>query len=107
MTDGKVLSGGMDGKLCLWSDNRRTACIELEQHSSATSHPVSCVVADCRFDSALSCSYNGDISLWRFGEKSEDFGMDNNNNNNNNNNNKPSVINRGVKKSTLVSSSRS
>ena len=69
MSDGKILSGGMDGKLCLWSENRRSPCIELQPSPTTSLHPISSVVADCRYDTALSCSYSGDITLWTLGSE--------------------------------------
>lgn len=66
LTDGKVLSGSMDGKLCLWSEYNRSQCIELQ--SPHSSHPISKVVSDTRNNVAMSCSYDGRISVWKFSD---------------------------------------
>lgn len=55
-------SAGMDGKLCLWQASR-VVCTDL-QHDST--HPVSKIVSDLRHNMALTCTYDGTISIWRF-----------------------------------------
>lgn len=64
LVDGKVLSGSMDGKLCLWSEFNRSQCIELQNHGS--SYPISKVISDTRYNLAMSCNYNGKIAVWKF-----------------------------------------
>lgn len=73
LTDGKVLSGSMDGKLCLWSEYNRSQCIELQ--SPHSSHPISKVVSDTRNNVAMSCSYDGRISVWKFSSDNDDIHM--------------------------------
>eukprot|EP01038_Epipyxis_sp_PR26KG_P007642 gene7642-10402_t len=67
MLDGRVISGGMDGKLCLWSESNRKQCIDL---SNASEFPISKVLTDNRYNAAISCSYDGKISIWKFNESS-------------------------------------
>jgi len=62
----QVLSGAMDGKLCLWSERNRAQCIELNKEST---HPISKVVSDARYNLAMSCSYDGTIAVWSFTEE--------------------------------------
>ena len=57
--DGRVLSGGMDNKLCLWSSSG-TRCNDLIGHSSS----VSCVVASSNCKYALSGGYDKTIRVW-------------------------------------------
>jgi WD40 repeat protein len=59
----QVLSGAMDGKLCLWSERTRSQCVELRNDST---HPISKVISDVRYNVAMSCSYDGSIALWSF-----------------------------------------
>lgn len=63
LADGHVLSAAMDGKLCLWSAHNRRTCVDL--HRSST-HPISKVVADVRYNTALSLCYDGGIEIWKF-----------------------------------------
>lgn len=56
----------MDGKLCLWSERHRAQCIELKREST---HPISKVVSDSRYNLAMSCSYDGSIAVWSFNEE--------------------------------------
>lgn len=65
LCNGQVLSGAMDGKLCLWSQADRRNCVTLNRDNT---HPVSKVLADSRYNAAVSCGYDGNIELWRFGE---------------------------------------
>jgi WD40 repeat protein len=37
LPDGRVLSGGGDGKVCLWPARRGTQCFDLDGHASAVS----------------------------------------------------------------------
>lgn len=55
----------MDGKLCLWSERNRAQCIDLSRDST---HPISKVVSDARFNVAMSCCYDGNIAVWNFAE---------------------------------------
>lgn len=63
LVDGKVLSGGMDGKLCLWSDRVRTQCVELRSESTL---PITKVISDYRYNIGMSCCYDGSITIWNF-----------------------------------------
>lgn len=58
----------MDGKLCLWSNRNRTQCVDLQNGSI---HPISKVVSDARFNIAMSCSYDGNIAVWNFGNEAD------------------------------------
>ncbi len=64
LADGNVLSASMDGRLCLWPASNRRICTELQRESS---HPISKVVTDARYNVAVSCCYDGNITLWSFG----------------------------------------
>lgn len=65
LPSGQVLSGAMDGKLCLWSAHSRTTCSDLTRDST---HPVSKILADLRYDTAIACSYDGNIEIYSFPE---------------------------------------
>jgi WD40 repeat protein len=62
LVDGRVLSCGMDNKLCLWNTSR-TTCTELMQGHERS---VSKVIADSIYNVALSC-YDGNVMAWAFG----------------------------------------
>jgi WD40 repeat protein len=68
LADGQVLSAAMDGKLCLWSAQSRAQCIDLCREST---HPVSKVVSDVRYNSAISCGYDGNIEIWNLSDASD------------------------------------
>lgn len=57
--DGRILSGGMDGKLCLWGANS-TRCVDLLGHSASISQ-VKC--AEKR-NIAISASYDKTLKVW-------------------------------------------
>lgn len=63
LPSGQVLSGAMDGKLCLWSAQNRQSCIDLSRGST---HPIAKVVSDTRYDSAIALSYDGNIEVYTF-----------------------------------------
>lgn len=63
LPSGQVLSGAMDGKLCLWSAHHRQSCVEIDREST---HPISKVVTDLRYDTAVACSYDGNIEIYSF-----------------------------------------
>lgn len=67
LSDGQVLSAAMDGKLCLWSNQVRNQCIDLSRESI---HPISKVLSDVRYNTALSCGYDGNIELWNLSDAS-------------------------------------
>lgn len=58
LRDGRILSGGMDGLLCLW-DKRIVRCESLRDHSSS----VSAVLTDDK-DIAISAGYDSNIKVW-------------------------------------------
>jgi F-box/WD-40 domain protein 7 len=57
-SDGRVLSGAMDGMLCLW-DRRIVKCVDLAGHNGT----ISCVKVDDR-DVAISGSYDKSCVVW-------------------------------------------
>jgi len=59
LPDGRILSGAMDAKLCLWSAGS-TACRDLRDHSG----PVSAVVRAGGAGWAASASYDKTVRLW-------------------------------------------
>jgi len=61
LSSGRVLSGAMDSKLCLWSADKRR-CQELTHHTRS----VSSVRAGDN-DSAFSASYDGTVAVWALG----------------------------------------
>lgn len=63
LPSGQVLSGAMDGKLCLWSASSRSTCVDLSREST---HPVSKIVTDLRYETAIACSYDGNIEIYSF-----------------------------------------
>lgn len=63
LPSGQVLSGAMDGKICLWSAHSRSTCTDLSREST---HPVSKIVTDLRYDTAIACSYDGNIEIYSF-----------------------------------------
>ncbi len=63
LQNGKVLSGGMDGKLCLWHERNRSSCVELQRSSNST-QPVSKVLSDRRYNIGVACSYDGMIDVF-------------------------------------------
>lgn len=65
LADGQVLSAAMDGKLCLWSNTNRRSCIDLIRNST---HPISKVMSDVRYNSAISLCYDGNIEIWKFSD---------------------------------------
>lgn len=59
-TDGRVITGGMDSRLCLWSHNKRS-CSSLEDHDMSIAklmsiHPLNIVV---------SLGYDKKVNVWR------------------------------------------
>ena len=60
-SSGRVLSGAMDSKLCLWSTDKRR-CQELTHHTRS----VSSVKAGAN-DTAYSASYDGTVAVWALG----------------------------------------
>ena len=59
LPDGRILSGGMDNKLCLWSA-KGVSCIDLMGHSRS----VSCVLASASGRHAISAGYDKTIRVW-------------------------------------------
>lgn len=65
ISDGRVISASMDGKLCLWDAKDRSKCVDL---LGGHSKSVSKVVSGARTNTALSCSYDTNVVLWHFDE---------------------------------------
>ena len=63
LQDGRLLSGGMDSKLCLW-DARGVRCTELPGHRGS----VSCVQANSESPVAVTCSYDKTVRCWDLGK---------------------------------------
>eukprot|EP01041_Mallomonas_annulata_P001875 gene1875-3635_t len=59
LIDGRVLSSGMDGKMCLWGTDRKT-CVDLDGHRGS----VSKVVSDSQHAVAFSCGYDCKVIVW-------------------------------------------
>lgn len=57
--DGRVLSAGMDSKLCLW-DARAVKCSDLTGHTAS----ISKVMASSTEDIAISSSYDKTLMVW-------------------------------------------
>ena len=57
MSDGRVMSGGGDGKVCVWPTGRGTVCQDLDGHASAVAKVMA--VPDSRL--ALSGGYDGKV----------------------------------------------
>eukprot|EP01031_Cornospumella_fuschlensis_P024841 gene24841-30017_t len=60
ISTGAVLSGGMDGLLCLWSLSRRH-CTVLQRDNT---HPISSVLSDQRGSLAFAASYSGCVEIY-------------------------------------------
>lgn len=63
LVDGRVLSCGMDSKLCLWALDR-VRCTELPKGHFGS---ITKVVTDHRFNVAMSTGYDGKVNMWSFG----------------------------------------
>lgn len=59
LKDGRVLSGGMDSKLCLWN-KAGSQCKDLKAHSAS----VSAVKADVGGALAVSAGYDSLVCVW-------------------------------------------
>ena len=59
--EGKVLSGGMDGKLCLWTG---ATCVDLKGHVGSVSR-----VRTTNNNLAVTCSYDRSVKLWDLSKK--------------------------------------
>ena len=57
LIDGRIVSSAMDGKLCIWSSDRRS-CIVGHRGS------ISKVLSDCQYNIIVSCGYDGNINIW-------------------------------------------
>ena len=63
--DGRVLSSGMDGKLCLWNASNRAICVDLVGGHTKS---ISKVVSSSTSNVAISCGYDANVVLWSFGD---------------------------------------
>ena len=59
LDDGRVLSGGGDGKVCLWPTGRGTVCHDLDGHASAVAKVAG--VPHSRL--AFSAGYDGKVGV--------------------------------------------
>lgn len=59
LQDGRILSGGMDGKLCLW-DKKGVRAVDLKGHMAS----ISAVKAGAQGSLAVSASYDKTLMLW-------------------------------------------
>lgn len=71
LRNGKVLSGAMDGKLCLWHAQNRSSCVELQRSSNST-QPISKVLSDRIYNIGVACSYDGMIDIFNLESLSSD-----------------------------------
>jgi WD40 repeat protein len=70
LVSGQVLSGAMDGKLCLWHERNRTSCVELQRSGDST-QPISVVLSDQRYNVGVAASYDGMVDVYNFNSASE------------------------------------
>lgn len=70
LADGRVLSCGMDNRLCLWNSSK-SSCVELPNGHERS---VSKIISDTQYNVALSCGYDGNVMAWAFGAGSEGSG---------------------------------
>lgn len=66
LADQRVLSCGMDNRLCLWNASR-SSCVELPNGHQRS---ISRVISDSTYNVALSCGYDGNVMAWSFGASS-------------------------------------
>lgn len=59
--DGRVLSGGMDGKLCLWDSKNRQKCVNLPRGSSKS---ITKIASGKTTSTALCCAYDGKTEVY-------------------------------------------
>ena len=64
--DGRVISSGMDGKLCLWDSSNRAVCVDL---IGGHTKSISKVVSSTTSNIALSCGYDASAVLWSFSDE--------------------------------------
>lgn len=64
LSDGRVISSAMDGKLCLWELNKRR-CEDLIHHTKSVSKVVG--VSDAGSVMCVSASYDCSLAVWNFG----------------------------------------
>lgn len=68
LVDGRVVSSGMDGRLCLWELDRRT-CRDIAQETpSVHEGSISKLFADPQSLAMLSCGYDGNGILWKIND---------------------------------------
>ena len=73
LADGRVLSAGMDGRLCLWCSPSRSTSTTLCSNSD---FPISKVVTDQQYNVAISCSYDGNMTIWGAGGSARNSDME-------------------------------
>ena len=61
LSDGRVVSSAMDGKLCLWELNKRR-CADLVHHTKSVSKVVGITDSDALM--CISASYDGSVAVW-------------------------------------------
>ena len=73
--EGRVLSGGADGKLCLWAGGGAVACEDLvpaAHGDRGVGHPVACLACDTTAAVAVSGGYDKAVRLWDVGQSERD-----------------------------------
>ena len=61
LADGRIITVGMDSKLCLWSANKRQAQ-EIHAHNGS----ISKIASATRYNLAVTCGYDRKINFWKF-----------------------------------------
>jgi hypothetical protein len=67
LPDGRIVSGGMDSKLCLWGKGGSRSCIELSAHSGS----ISSVCTSASGGHVISTSYDKTVRVWNTQRGSE------------------------------------
>ena len=63
--DGRVISAGLDSKVCLWNANGQPKCVDLTGHTGS----VSKVLASADNNLAISAGYDKTLRLWSIGTR--------------------------------------
>ena len=64
LADNRVVSCGMDSRLCVWSTDRRTCTDIVHAHAGS----ISTIVTDQKANLAITCGYDKKINVWCFGQ---------------------------------------